>query len=182
MPNVFFANHRSPSRANFGAIVGTTIRMLGALIFGAIVLAMPPSAAAGWNAQPGWSVSKTAHNYKTLIERLDNAVKDNKMGLVNRASATAGAATLGKTIPGNMVVGVYRPDFAIRMLEASVPAGIEAPIRFYITENADGTATLSYRKPSAIFAPYADGGAKLKALAAELDVIFEKIAREAAAP
>ncbi|MEK7246189.1 MAG: DUF302 domain-containing protein [Pseudomonadota bacterium] len=127
-------------------------------------------------------MSKTAHSNKNLIERLDVAVKANKMGLVTRASATAGAASLGKTIPGNMVVGVYRPDFAIRMLEASVPAGIEAPIRFYITENADGTATLGYKKPSAVFAPYAGGGGKLKEMAAELDNIFAKIASEATAP
>ena len=104
------------------------------------------------------------------------------MGLVTRASATLGAASLGKKIPGNMVVGVYRPDFAIRMLEASIPAGIEAPIRFYITENADGTATLSYKKPSTVFAPYTDGGEKLAALARELDAIFAKIAADATAP
>lgn len=160
------------------------IRILGALVLGAFVLAFQPgvSVGAGWDGLPGWSVTKTPHGYAALVERLDAAVKANKMGLVTRASATTGAASLGKTIPGNMVVGVYRPDFAIRMLEASVPAGIEAPIRFYITENADGTATLSYKKPSAVFAPYADGGGKLKALAAELDAIFAKIASEAMAP
>jgi uncharacterized protein (DUF302 family) len=139
--------------------------------------------AEGWDGLPGWSVTKTTHGYKALIERLNTAVKANKMGLVTRASATLGAKkVLKKTIPGNMVVGVYRPDFAVRMLAASVPAGIEAPIRFYITENEDGTATLSYKTPSAVFAPYTDGGEKLKALAGELDALFAKIAREAAAP
>ena len=82
-----------------------------------------------------------------------------------------------KTIPGNMVVGVYRPDFAVRMLDASVAAGIEAPLRFYITENADGTATLTYRKPSAVFAPY--GVPALDEMAKELDAIFAKIAADA---
>jgi uncharacterized protein (DUF302 family) len=137
-----------------------------------------------WSKLPaGWKVAKTPHGYKDLIGRVDQAVRDNKMGLVTRASATLGARkALGKTIPGNMVIGVYRPDLAVRMLEASIPAGIEAPIRFYITENADGTATLSYKPPSAVFAPYEDGGAALRELAAELDVIFDKIARQAAAP
>jgi uncharacterized protein (DUF302 family) len=149
----------------------------------AIVLALSAvPAAADIAARPGWAVHPTSHSYKELIERLNGAVKANKMGLVTRASATVGAASLGKTIPGNMVVGVYRPDFAIRMLAASVPAGIEAPIRFYITENPDGTATLSYKTPSAVFAPYADGGDKLKAMAQELDAIFAKIAAEATAP
>ena len=160
------------------------IRILGVLVLGIIVVVFQPSPSmgAGWDDLPGWAVSQTTHSYKILIERLDVAVKANKMGLVTRASATAGAASLGKTIPGNMVVGVYRPDFAIRMLEASVPAGIEAPIRFYITENADGTATLGYKKPSTVFAPYAEGSGKLKEMATELDNIFAKIASEAAAP
>lgn len=159
-------------------------RILSALTLGLFVLVAQStlSIAGGWDNLPGWSVHKTAHSYANLIERLDTAVKANKMGLVTRASATKGAASLGKTIPGNAVIGVYRPDFAIRMLEASVPAGIEAPIRFYITENTDGTATLSYKKPSAVFAPYTDGGDKLKEMAAELDGIFAKIAGEAIAP
>jgi uncharacterized protein (DUF302 family) len=132
--------------------------------------------------RPGWAVLATPHGYQELVDRLGAAIKANKMGLVTKASATLGAASLGKTIPGNMVVGVYRPDFAIRMLEASVAAGIEAPIRFYITENADGTATLSYKTPSQVFAPYEDGGDKLKTLAKELDAIFAKIAQAAVAP
>ncbi len=159
--------------------------MRGSNIFA--VVAVLVLAAAGGPARaadlPGWKVAKTPHGYQALIARVDQAVKDNKMGLVTRASATLGAKKmLNKTIPGNMVIGVYRPDFAVRMLEASIPAGIEAPIRFYITENADGTATLSYKTPTAVFAPYPDGGAKLRDLAAELDVVFDKIARQATAP
>ena len=68
------------------------------------------------------------------------------------------------------------------MLEASIPAGIEAPIRFYITENDDGTATLSYKRPSSVFAPYIDGGDALDALASELDDVFAAIAAAAVAP
>jgi len=77
---------------------------------------------------------------------------------------------------------VFRNDFARRMLETSVSAGIEAPIRFYVTENPDGTATLSYKRPTTVFAPYADEGKDaLKGLAAELDEIFAKIAELATA-
>ncbi len=158
-------------------------RSLGILLIGFLLLPGSTARAAAWEVPAGWAAIDTGHSYQALIARLEAAVKANKMGLVSRASATLGAKKmLDKTIPGNMVVGVYRPDFAVRMLAASVPAGIEAPIRFYITENGDGTATLSYKKPSAVFAPYADGGAALRELAAELDALFAKIAREAAAP
>lgn len=130
---------------------------------------------------PGTVTTKTGHAYTALIGQLEKAIKANKMGLVTRASATVGAKNVLKmTIPGNMVIGVYHPRFAVRMLKASVASGIEAPLRFYITENADKTATLTYRKPSSTFAPYQS--AALDKMAAELDVIFDKIAKQATAP
>jgi uncharacterized protein (DUF302 family) len=75
---------------------------------------------------------------------------------------------------------VFRNDCAVRMLAASVPAGIEAPLRIYVTENADGRASLTYRTPSSVFAPY--GSAELDAMARELDPIFESIVQDAAGP
>lgn len=79
-------------------------------------------------------------------------VKANGMFVVTRASASRGASGRGEN-PGNLVIGVYRNDFAVRMLKASVSAGIEAPLRFYMTDSADGTASLTYRKPRATFTP-----------------------------
>ena len=123
---------------------------------------------------PGFHVMVTSHGFGALVKRLDAAIRDNGMFAVTRASASKGASSRGIIIPGNMVIGVYRNDFAVRMLEASVPAGIEAPLRFYVSENADGTASLSYRAPSATFAPY--GSTELDRMAAELDAIFAAIA------
>lgn len=152
-------------------------RLSGASLFSLLFLLLALATAPAQAEMAGWKVMKTQQSYADLVASLEKAIADNKMGLVTRASATVGAKKmLKKDIPGNMVIGVYRPDFAVRMLEASVPAGIEAPIRFYITENADGTADLSYRTPSAVFAPYEDGGEALKTMAAELDAIFAKIA------
>ncbi len=148
------------------------------LLLLAAALATP--ARAELMAGPGWKVIETQHSYGELVARLEQAIAANNMGLVARASATVGAKKmLDKDIPGNTVIGVYRPDFAVRMLEASLAAGIEAPIRFYVTEDPDGSATLSYKTPSAVFAPYEDGGQALKDLAGELDTIFAKIAAEA---
>ena len=120
---------------------------------------------------------ESSHSFQDLSGRLEEAVTANDFAVVTRASASAGAAARGISIPGNLVIGVFRNDYAVRMLEASVPAGIEAPLRFYLTENPDGTATLTYRKPSAIFAPY--GVPALEAMAAELDPIWQQIAEQA---
>ncbi len=123
---------------------------------------------------------ETELTFDQLQASLSEAVEANGMFVVSRACASCGAAKRDITIPGNMVVGVYRNDFAVRMLAASVPAGIEAPIRFYVTENDDGTASLTYRLPSAVFAPY--GSAELDAMATELDQIWQTIVAQATTP
>ncbi|MBI3090639.1 MAG: DUF302 domain-containing protein [Candidatus Tectomicrobia bacterium] len=108
---------------------------------------------------------------------LERAISAHKMGLVCLANAQNGARSIGVTIPGNQVFMVFRPDFAVRMLRADARAGIEAPLRLYVTENPDGTATVSYRTPSEVFAPYQN--AALDTMAKELDAIFARIIESA---
>ncbi len=128
----------------------------------------------------GWVRYETNIPYAKMIKRLNAAVKAEKMLLVSRASASSGAKRRKIKIPGNMVVGVYRNDYALRMLDASVEAGIEAPIRFYITERSSGGSTLSYKTPSHVFSPYmATAQPDLEELAQELDGVFETIAEKA---
>ncbi|OQW49512.1 DUF302 domain-containing protein [Candidatus Raskinella chloraquaticus] len=153
------------------------------LSFMIAVLAMCSASAAPFKTPAGWIVIETKLSFAELVARTEAAVKANQMNIVNFASATDGAKAQGFTIAGNRVLGVYRNDFARRMLAASVAAGIEAPIRVYLTEGPDKLATLSYRAPSTMFAPYFDdGGEPLKTMAGELDVIFAKIAADATKP
>jgi len=143
----------------------------------AILALCPQPLLAADSPYQGTTVVKTKHGFDALVSRVEKAVADNKMGLVAQASASRGAAARGVKIAGNMVLMVFRNDYAVRMLQASVPAGIEAPIRLYVTENADGSASLTYRSPTAVFAPY--GNRKLDEMAKELDVIFQNIVRDA---
>ncbi len=129
----------------------------------------------------GWEVVRTPYDFATLVDRVGAAVDAVPIAIVTQASASDGARGQGIEIAGNRVIGLFRNDYARRMLAASVAAGIEAPIRLYVTENADGTATLSYKTPTAVFAPYADeGGAALADLAAELDTVFATVVADAA--
>ena len=148
-----------------------------------LALALSLPAAAAWAETPlpaGWRAIQTAKPYATLLSDLKAAVRAEKMGLVTEAGPTGAARARGVTIPGNRVVGVFRPDFAVRILKASEAAMIEAPVRFYVTEQPGGKANLSYKKPSFVFSAYADqGGEALSKAAAELDVIFAKIAADA---
>lgn len=136
------------------------------------------------NADPiereGWKVHPTNIAYKELIDRVKAATKANKMGVVTQAGPTGAAKNRGITIPGNRVIGVFNNRFAVEMLSASESAMIEAPVRFYVTEQPDGTATLSYKTPSHVFAPYADDSPEVMKIADRLDEVFAKIAAAAA--
>ena len=87
------------------------------------------------------------------------------------------AAARGIKIPGNAVVLTFNNQFAVRLLAASVAAGIEAPMAIYVTESAAGRSSVSYKKPSSSQAPYADG-----ALGDELDALFAAVVGDAVGP
>jgi uncharacterized protein (DUF302 family) len=150
------------------------MRKLVAVMVLVLAFALPGRAA----TPEGMVEIQTKLGFDALVSRLKEAIGANGMLLVSEASASKGAAGRGITIPGNAVLQVFRNDYAVRMLHASVEAGFEAPIRYYVTEGADHTARLGYRTPSSVFAPYGPNP-ELKALAEELDGVFRKIAEEA---
>ncbi|MEM7721779.1 MAG: DUF302 domain-containing protein [Pseudomonadota bacterium] len=118
--------------------------------------------------------------FEALLEDLRASVTDHGFGVVTQAGPTGAAAARGITIPQNRVVGVFNNIYAVRILEMSTAAMIEAPVRFYLTEDEDGTATLSWKTPSFVFAPYVDeAGPDLLVTGVELDSIFEMIAADA---
>jgi uncharacterized protein (DUF302 family) len=129
----------------------------------------------------GWEVEATDKSYEALLSDLKAAVAAEDMGVVTEAGPTEVAASRGETIPGNRVVGVFRNDFAVTIIRAAPTAMIEAPIRFMVMEEPDGSATLAWERPSSVFAPYMDeGGQTLRTAASELDGIFEAIGDRAA--
>jgi uncharacterized protein (DUF302 family) len=132
--------------------------------------------------QQGFNVMVTEKPYADLVEDLRRAVSEAGMFVVTEASPTAAAAQRGETIPGNRVMGVFRNDFAVRIIRQSVPAMIEAPLRFYVTEDSPETATLSWKSPSAVFTPYDQGNEELASIARELDTLFQRIANSATNP
>jgi len=125
------------------------------------------------HAQDGRITAVSRAPFQKVAEALERAIAEEKMGLVCHANAQRGAASRGVTIKGNQVFMVFRPDFAVRLLAADPRAGFEAPIRIYLYENPDGTTTVSYLPPSAVFAPYRN--AEVQAIGAELDPVFKAI-------
>ena len=155
------------------------LRNAYSLLLPMLLLALTPTAVFAQSAPalPGTHTVASSYAFDALAARVEKAIESNKMGLVAQASASRGAAGRGVKIRGNLVLMVFRNDYAVRMLAANVPAGIEAPLRIYVTEDADGKASVTWRTPSAVFAPY--GSAELNTMARELDPVFEKIVRDA---
>jgi uncharacterized protein (DUF302 family) len=146
---------------------GRSAFVLAGFIAGVVIL---PAAVSAQGAR----ITVTAPGpFVRVTEALERAITEEKMALVCQANAQRGAAARGVTIKGNQVLMVFRNDFAVRLLAADPAAGFEAPIRIYVYENPDGTATVSYIPPSVVFAPYRHP--EVQAVARELDGIFTTI-------
>ncbi len=155
--------------------------MIRVLLAASLAFFALPALADSIAPRNGWAVYESAHSYADLVDRVKAEVKaEPGLLVVTQAGPTKAAASRGIAIPGNRVIGVYGPDFAVRAIGLSVPAMIEAPIRMYVTEDSDGSATVSYKTPTMVFSPYfEEGGDDLRALAAELDGKFKAIAERA---
>jgi uncharacterized protein (DUF302 family) len=145
-----------------------------ALVVFLVGIAMAPSMAA---AEAERITHVVRSPFQDVVTNLQKAVETHKMVLVCEADAQKGAAARGVKIRGNRVLMVFRNDFAVRLLEADPSAGFEAPLRIYVHENADGTTTISYRTPSAAFAPYPHP--EIRAVATALDPIVKAIVDDA---
>lgn len=130
-------------------------------------------------AQEGRVTARSRAPFAKVAEALEQAISDQKMALVCHTDAQKGAGARGIAIKGNQVLMVFRNDFAVRLIAADPAAGLEAPMRIYVHENPDGTATVSYVPPSVALAPYTHPA--VRAVAAELHAIFKAIVDRALA-
>ncbi len=157
-------------------------RSLTVLVFLIVSAFSPAKAFDDLAPREGWDVHRSDYAYAELSKRVREAVSANGLAVVTRAGPTGAAKKRGIEIPGNTVIGAFNNDFAVRILTLSTAAMIEAPVRLYVTENEDGTGTVSYKRPSTVFAPYMDeGGPELEEAAADLDTVFAAIAADAVA-
>ena len=165
--------------AKFRVIVQFTIGLMPLITAGQSLARTP------W-PRNGWKIIETSQSYPQLLDSLKQAVAESDLNVVFDVGPTEAAAKRGIEIPGNRVIGVFNNHFAVDVLRLSVPAMIEAPLRFYVTERDDGRATLSWVEPAHVYAPYIealtneDDARRLREKARELDDRFARIAQKAA--
>jgi uncharacterized protein (DUF302 family) len=106
------------------------------------------------------------------VEKLLAGIEAQNMRVVAHINGQANAAKMGKTVPADQILEVFRPDFAIRVWDACKPAGHDIPLRIHVYE-LDGAVKVACRLPSEVFAPY--GASELDTIGSELDLIFNNI-------
>jgi uncharacterized protein (DUF302 family) len=106
------------------------------------------------------------------IAKLQAGIEAEGMRQVAHINGQANAAKIGKTVPADQILEVFRPDFAIRVWEACKAAGHDIPLRIHVYEEGDATK-VACRLPTEVFAPY--GSAALTEVGTELDIIFNNI-------
>lgn len=115
---------------------------------------------------------KTSLSADEAIARLQAGIETSCMRQVAHINGQANALKIGKEVPADQILEIFRPDFAIRVWEACKPAGHDIPLRIHVYE-ADGTTIVSCRMPTETFAPF--GSDELMAIGEELDEIFSGI-------
>lgn len=117
-------------------------------------------------------VITTSMAVDAAIDALKAGVDEAGMRLVHHINGQSNAALIGKTVPADQILEVFRPDFAIRVWEACKPAGLDIPLRIHVYEQAAQTV-VACRMPSEVFEPY--GVDELMDVAEELDEMFTGI-------
>lgn len=106
------------------------------------------------------------------VNALLAGIEAENMRVVAHINGQANAAKMGKEVPADQILEVFRPDFAIRVWAACKPAGHDIPLRIHVYEDGDAVK-VACRLPSEVFAPF-DAPA-LTEIGAELDAIFNNI-------
>lgn len=114
----------------------------------------------------------SALSAEDTVSTLLQAIEAANMRVVAHINGQANAAKMGKEVPADQILEVFRPDFAIRVWAACKPAGHDIPLRIHVYEQ-DDKVMVACRMPGQVFAPF--GEAELDAIGVELDAIFGQI-------
>lgn len=106
------------------------------------------------------------------IERLKQGVDDAGLRIAAHINGQANARLIGKEVPADQILEIFRPDYALRVWAACKPAGIDIPLRIHVYDDA-GATRVACRMPSSVFAPF--DNEPLAAIGTELDALFERI-------
>jgi uncharacterized protein (DUF302 family) len=109
---------------------------------------------------------------EAAVTALLGGIEAQNMRVVAHIDGQANAAKMGKQVPADQILEVFRPDFAIRVWNACKPAGHDIPLRIHVYEDGDDVK-VTCRMPTEVFAPFESDA--LNEIGVELDGIFTNI-------
>jgi uncharacterized protein (DUF302 family) len=123
-------------------------------------------------------VIKSSKTAEETVAALLGGIEKTNMRLVHHINGQANAKLIGKEVPADQILEIFRPDFAIRVWQAHKPAGIDIPLRIHIYEDDKGDTIVAFREPHEVFARYDCD--ELNPVADDLSAIFNSILAEVA--
>jgi uncharacterized protein (DUF302 family) len=117
-------------------------------------------------------IIKSNQTAEQTVETLLSAIEQQNMRVVAHINGQANAAKMGKTVPADQILEVFRPDYAIRVWEACKAAGHDIPLRIHVYEQGE-EVIVACRMPGAVFSVF--NSPELDAIGLELDEIFSNI-------
>ena len=115
----------------------------------------------------------SSFDLKSTVEKLLASVESANMRVVSHIDGQKNAEKIGKIVPADQILEVFRPDYAVRVWSACKPAGIEIPLRIHIYEDSSGQVHVSHIPASELFSKYQVPA--LNEVGEELDQIFNQI-------
>ena len=116
-------------------------------------------------------MAKSAYGFDETVSRAKETIEGKQMMVVFTTDHQAMLRMVGIESKGMVGIEFFHPRYGKMVHENDRKAGIEMPLRLVVMETPDGKATLSYYKPSSVFAKYQGLGN----MAGELDAVFGAI-------
>lgn len=110
---------------------------------------------------------------RLTVEKLLASVEATNMRMVSHIDGQKNAEKIGKIVPADQILEIFRPDYAVRVWGACKAAGIEIPLRIHVYEDTSGQVYVSHIPASELFSKYQVSA--LNEIAEELDQIFSQI-------
>lgn len=139
-------------------------------------------------AWSGWAIPALAQSlarvdkvsssgFEKTAKQLETALKSRGMMVVAIIDHQNMMRMVGGSIKGSKTFEFGKPDMLKMVMPLDPAAGLEMPHKIYLYERADGTAVVSYYKPSGGFSAY--GKDQLKMVGEMIDKMLDEIAAEA---
>ncbi len=97
---------------------------------------------------PGLISVESKHDVLTTTERFVAAAEEKQLKVFNRIDHTAGAQSVGMSLPPTELVIFGNPEVGTALMKCGPTVAIDLPLKALIWQDGDGVVRLSYNDPA----------------------------------